>query len=273
MIKKVNGISLNVETYGDGAPIMLLHGFTGSLQTWKPFVSELISRCQVVLIDLVGHGFSDSPPDPARYSMGRVANDIASLLDALSIEKTSVLGYSMGGRLALHFALTYPERTKSLVLESASPGLASADEREARIKSDNELADFIEKYGVPAFVKRWENLSLFESQRRLPDELWERLHTDRLRNSSRGLASSLRGMGTGKQASLWESLSALNAPTLILAGELDLKFREIGLTMAQRAPNTTFKIIKGAGHTIHLEQPERFIEEVSRHIFIHGARF
>jgi len=255
-------IALNVEQAGSGPPLLLLHGFTGSAATWQPLLPELARVRRTLAVDLIGHGLSDSPVDPDRYRMERCVEDLCRLLDALRVERTDVLGYSMGGRVALQLAAFAPERIDALVLESASPGLATQTEREARIASDEALAESIGRDGLEAFVDRWQDQPLFASQASLPAEVRAAQRAQRLQSSPVGLANSLRGMGTGRQSSLWDRLPELRMRTLLVAGELDGKYREIARAMAAAMPAATASIIPGAGHTVHLEQPAAFLRVV-----------
>lgn len=239
-------------------PLVLLHGFTGSAANWRPLQDALAPRFTTIAIDLLGHGQSDAPADPARYAMAQSARDVAALLSAVVPGPVHLLGYSMGGRLALYLALTYPQRVQRLVLESASPGLAEAAARRDRVASDEALADRIEVEGVPAFVAHWEQIPLFASQQSLPDAVRSRLREQRLRNRAVGLANSLRGMGTGVQPALWDRLPALAMPVLLLSGEHDAKFCAIARQMAAQMPAATHVTIPDAGHTIHLERPDAF---------------
>jgi 2-succinyl-6-hydroxy-2,4-cyclohexadiene-1-carboxylate synthase len=168
----------------------------------------------------------------------------------------------MGGRLALYMALHYPARFSTLILESSSPGLKTQSEREERAKLDTVLATHIEADGIAAFVQYWESLPLFWTQKSLPLAEAQRLHQQRLNNYPRGLANSLRGMGTGTQPSLWDQLPKLNLPVLLLTGALDPKFVAIGKRMADTIPDAQLDIMPDAGHTIHLEQPEEYTEAV-----------
>src|SRR5215813_1603481 len=101
----VNGICLNVESTGTGDPLVLLHGFTGSAATWKSHAEAFARRFQVIAVDLHGHGLSDSPADPQRYSIEHCAEDLLAILDHFGYQRVNLLGYSMGGRVALHFAV------------------------------------------------------------------------------------------------------------------------------------------------------------------------
>ena len=170
----VNGIDLNVETSGrgDGPALLLLHGFTGDAATWQP-VLPYFDAYRTVRVDLIGHGQSDSPADPARYTMAHAVEDLMALLDHLDIEQTALVGYSLGGRVALHFALAAPELLWALVLESASPGIDDPMERDARFASDAQLAASLERDGIEAFVDRWQAQPLFASQLKLPAAVLE----------------------------------------------------------------------------------------------------
>lgn len=258
----LNGLRYNYSLLGDGPPLLMLHGFTGNLLYWQRLkLPRHYRRC---LIDLPGHGDTESPKDAGRYAMEHAAADLDAYRRSLNLERWSVLGYSMGGRLALYYALHYPQHLDALILESASPGLESAEEREERTKRDNDLADFIEREGVEEFVRRWEALSLFASQKRLPDEVRYYIREQRLRSDPRGLANSLRGMGTGVQPSLWGKLAALNVPTLLITGAEDEKFVRIGEKMANALSDAKLVQIDKAGHTTHLEQPEAFIRYITQ---------
>jgi len=255
----VNGVYLNVEAAGfQPPPLVLLHGFTGSHASWRALPADWSRQFQVIAVDLLGHGRSDAPADPARYAMDRCVADLASALDQLGAAAVNVLGYSLGGRVALHFAAAHPERVRALILESASPGLAIPEERAARIAADEALAGRLERDGLEAFVDYWERLPLFASQARLPAEARAALRAQRLQNNPVGLANSLRGLGTGAQPSLWERLPELHAPTLLVAGALDEKFTAIARQMAAHLPAARLGIVPDAGHTVHLEQPDTF---------------
>jgi 2-succinyl-6-hydroxy-2,4-cyclohexadiene-1-carboxylate synthase len=177
-------------------------------------------------------------------------------------EPLDLVGYSMGGRLALGFALTYPERVRRLVLESASPGLETDEERTARRAADEELAKQLEGEGVEAFVDRWEAQPLFASQSALPAEVRTAHRARRLRNDPRSLAAALRGLGTGVLPSYWRALEACEVPTLLLTGEVDMKFVDIAGRMQDRMRNARLVVVPGAGHAVHLERPQAWVEAV-----------
>jgi 2-succinyl-6-hydroxy-2,4-cyclohexadiene-1-carboxylate synthase len=252
---RVNEVCYNVERTGNGAPLVLLHGFTGSAASWDAHVPKFAARVSCIAVDFLGHGQSDAPDDPMRYSIENTAADLAALVDGLGIARAHVLGYSMGGRAALYFASKYPERVERLILESASPGLEDAAERAQRAASDADLADRIEREGIERFVEYWTNIPLFASQARLDEGARERLKEQRLKNQPQGLANSLRGLGVGVQLSLWDALASISMPTLLIAGALDVKFVLIAERMCRAMPRAQLQIVPDAGHVVHIEQP------------------
>jgi 2-succinyl-6-hydroxy-2,4-cyclohexadiene-1-carboxylate synthase len=259
----INGVRLGVELReadkANSPTLVLLHGFTGSAAGWGRHL-DVFATCglRVIALDMLGHGQSDAPEDPQRYSREHCQQDILSALGMLGVGKgeAMLLGYSMGGRIALYMA--FSDFFRALILESASPGVADPKEREQRRISDEMLAASIEREGIEAFVERWERLPLFASQVHLPKEVREALRTQRLCNCARGLEHSLRGVGIGVQPALHAQLPILHIPVLLIAGELDTKFCAIARQMAQTLPQAQLCIVPGAGHIVHLEQPEVF---------------
>ena len=252
-----SGHRYHIEIRGAGDPLLLLHGFSGAASTWHDIVNRLAPDFQLIAIDLLGHGASDAPADIASYRMEAVAADIVDLLDQLAVRDTSLLGYSMGGRLALFLACTYPGRFRALVLESASPGLADERARADRRLKDRQLADQIERDGVASFVANWESLPLWSTQTKVQISAQR---AQRLANRPQGLANSLRGMGAGAQPNLWGQLPNLTVLTSLIAGKHDDKFRRINQAMADAIPRSRLALIPAAGHNTHLEAPDAFCQ-------------
>lgn len=257
-INALGGAQLNVEQESSGPPVVALHGFTGSASTWVLLAAAAYEEFTVVAVDLPGHGGSDAPDDPDCYSMEAHVRSLAELLDHLGLQRVHWLGYSLGGRIALSAAIALPQRTASLVLESASPGLAAAEERAARVVEDERLADWIEEVGVERFADYWQTISLWASQARLPAATRDRLRAQRLTNSPAGLANSLRGVGTGAQPALHDRLGEMSAPALLIVGEEDAKYAAIAQEMHRAVAQSRLEVIAEAGHAAHLEQPQRF---------------
>jgi len=243
---------------GAGPPLVLLHGFTGSGASWARHVAVYARKCTCVTVDLPGHGQTAAPADPARYAMGRVVEDLGALCARLGFARAAWLGYSMGGRLALGVGVLAPEVVSALVLEGASPGLSDADERAARVASDEALAARLERDGLEPFIDYWQSIPLFATQERLPAERRAALRRQRLANNPAGLANSLRGMGQGAQPSFRDRLHEIQAPVLLLAGEEDTKFRALAAEMARAIPDSRCAPIPEAGHAAHFERPEVF---------------
>jgi len=247
---------LHAEEWGAGTPLVLLHGFTGSASTWEPARALLGARHRVIAIDLPGHGGSPAPAPSMR--LPDVADALIAVLDRASVRDAAWLGYSLGGRAALHVAAAHPLRVSRLVLESTTPGIADAGERLRRCASDDALAVRIEREGLPPFVERWMAQPLFASQRRLDGTILARERTIRLAQSARGLAAALRALGPGRQTPLWERLPAFGTPTLLVAGADDERYAGIATAMAHRLGNGRLAIVPEAGHAVHLENPVPF---------------
>lgn len=254
----INDVNYNVSVTGNGPPIILLHGFTGDSTTWNPLISYLNGSYKVISVDIIGHGQTDSPSDMSRYKMEHVSYDLMLLMEKMSINKAHILGYSMGGRLALSFAMFYPEKVISLILESSSPGLKTLGEREERKKSDALLANMIEEQGIESFIYYWEDISLFSTQKQLSKEKQKQIRNQRLANNKNGLANSLKGMGTGSQPSWWDQLERFNKPVKLICGEADEKFCDIAKEMELKFPDCQLTIVPKAGHAIHVEVSEIF---------------
>jgi 2-succinyl-6-hydroxy-2,4-cyclohexadiene-1-carboxylate synthase len=234
--------------------LVLLHGFTQTRQSWRRTVQALAGRYRALAPDLPGHG----------QAMHRTASfDAATAyVRALAPERFTLAGYSMGGRIALHAAFSLePER---LILIGAGPGLESAEERAARHAADDALAARIETIGIEPFAAEWGAQPLFAGQ---PERVRAAAYADRLRNTPRGLASALRGLGTGVMEPLWDRLPALAIPVTLIVGERDEKFRAIAERMRERLPDARVVVVPGTGHAPQLEAPE----EVAAAIYQSGS--
>ena len=199
------------------------------------------SNFTALCLDAPGHGNNDN----GARSLAQSADDIVA-----AMQPGILIGYSMGARMALHVALQHPQMVSQLVLISGTPGLATLAERSARLQSDNELADHIEKIGTSAFIDEWLALPIFSG---LSDQTNQR--NDRIRNTAKGLADSLRFAGTGTQEPQWSNLHQLSMPVHLIVGELDNKFRTIAKDMQPLLQSSEMKVVPNVGHTVHLEDP------------------
>lgn len=209
----------------------------------------------ILAIDLPGFGGTRSAG--IDYTMDAIADNIQSILTELNVSKVHVLGYSMGGRVALSFAVNHPESVERIILESSSPGIASSRDREERLLIDRKRADRI-TVDYSTFIDEWEQMALFDSQKHLTDEVQARQRANRLGQVPKEVADSLLKYGTGVQPSYWDRLYSMTMPVLLVAGEHDAKFRSVNSRMAEMLPNARFVIIEGAGHNVHMESEEKF---------------
>jgi len=217
--------------------LVLVPGFTQQAVAWGRVRTHLPSDLDAVALDVpTGLGFVE-----AAAAIGELGG------------RAVYAGYSMGGRLCLRLAVDRPDLVRGLVLLSASAGIADATERAARRDADEQLARDVERDGVDAFLDRWLHQPLFAT---LPPEA-AGLETRRAGNTVATLTHALRALGPGTQEPLWDRLGDLEPPLFPVAGTLDEKYVDIAFEMAKRVgPEVHPVLIGGAGHAVHLEQPE-----------------
>jgi 2-succinyl-6-hydroxy-2,4-cyclohexadiene-1-carboxylate synthase len=256
--------NLNYEVSGDRrSPVVLfLHGFMGSSADWREIMAALGDRAFCVAADLPGHGASLGLTTEAYTSEGS-ARAVINTLDELEVEHPIIVGYSMGGRLALYLALRYPERFAGLFLESASPSLESVSVREGRRTADGSKAKRLESGDLEAFLRDWYRQPIFASLA-WEEQLPRRTIEVRRHNDPEELARSLRGMGAGSQPSLWGELEGLCVPVLALAGGLDEKYVRVSSRMAGINPRIESVVVPEAGHSVHAETPAAYISLLGR---------
>lgn len=244
-----------------GAPaqpaLVCLHGFLGRGADWLRIAKILARERACFMPDLPGHGANTRLPLDAPLHFDALNAGLLALLDALELPQTHLLGYSMGGRAALYFAAHHPERVTSLTLESASPGIADPDERRARAAEDDRRAASILNRGLAAFVEHWYSLPLFRSLEAHP-LLRAEIVARRKVNHPGWAAKAIRELSPGRQPPVWNRLSNLKMPVLLVAGSLDEKYVRLGQQMAARLPRARLEVVPAAGHAVHLEQPARF---------------
>jgi 2-succinyl-6-hydroxy-2,4-cyclohexadiene-1-carboxylate synthase len=231
---------------------VLAHGFTQSARSWSNFRSLLEARLPettTIAVDLPGHG--DAPP-PADADLWASADRLVAAGGT-----GTYVGYSMGGRVALHAALAHRSAVERLVLIGATAGIDDPDERAARRADDESLADHIEAVGVATFIDEWLANPLFSGLTEATA-----MRTDRLRNTAAGLAASLRSTGTGTQVPLWGRLAEIECPVLVLVGEHDAKFTALGQRLVETLPRADLVVVADAGHSVHLEQADATVAAI-----------
>src|SRR5689334_4198450 len=207
---------------GMAPTVVFLHGFTHTGRSWQPVIAALGERYTSVADDIRGHGDAS---ERVPVLLEAVIEDVDA---AAGPECYTLVGYSMGGRIALHVALAAGDRVERLVLIGASPGIADDGERSARRRADEQLAAEIERSSIEEFARRWAQTPVLAG---LPPAALDAAHADRLRSTPAGLARALRGLGTGALPPLWERLGELSMPVTLVVGERDSKFQGIAAEM------------------------------------------
>lgn len=231
------------------APAVLAHGFTQNARCWGPFAAALAAHHPVRAVDLPGHGGTSPVAD---------LDEAAARLGAEG-GPAPYVGYSFGGRVALHLALARPDLVEALVLIGAHPGIEDEEERTARRRADDALADRLETVGLAAFLDEWLAQPLFAD---LGPEADQR--AERLTNDAHGVAEALRRLGTGTQRPLWGELATLDVPLLYVAGALDERYTAIGRrVVATVGGPAELVVVPDAGHAVHLARPKATAEAVA----------
>lgn len=246
-------------------PVLFLHGFTGSANDWDFVTENLEEKFTPIFVDLVGHGQSDSPDNPEYYGINFQIELLKNMCDYLDLDKINLVGYSMGGRLALAFATNFRENVESLVLESTSFGIVDKNDRLERIHSDEKLAKQIENSSIGDFIKYWINTPLFDSLNKVEPARLEKLLENKIkRNNQKGLKNSLLGCSTGKMKNYFLELGNLSTDIMLIVGALDQKFVGINTKANSLFTNSELRVIKESGHNVHFEKPKEFLKLLNR---------
>lgn len=265
------GIKLNVEFVKEfdknKNTVFLIHGFAGCTEDWKPIVESFPENFNYLLIDMIGHGKSDHPLVQNFYTTDSIVDQIKTIKEKLiQNSKIILIGYSMGGRAALCFATSYPEDIKGLVLESSSAGIKNEIERKKRYDDDLKLVDFISSHSIEEFIDYWQDLEIFNTQRRFSNEKLKKLKKQKYNNSKIGLMNIIRGFSTGIMPPLHDKLKKIQVKVILISGELDSKYTFINSKIVRGFYKAKHKVVKNSGHNTHLEEPKRFIEIITNYL-------
>ena len=264
MILEREDVSLSYFVAGEGPPVTLLHGFTQSGQSWRELIARMPEGWKWIVPDLRGHGQTVTKAG-APCSMDACTEDLVALWEELDLGRTHVVGYSMGGRLALHVAARRQERLLSLLTVGAHAGL-DEDAREGRRSGDEALAERIENEGIESFVDYWASLPLFAGLQRRGEGYVAQLRAERLQNHMAGLACSLRGMGAGVMEPLWDELGRVGVPSTFVAGQLDHAYVASARRLAATVRGGRLEVVPRAGHAVHQERPDAFARLLTNHL-------
>ncbi len=233
-------------------PVTCLCGFAQSGETWEE-VGALVGRGRWLAFDL------DATTLPAAVA------EVVARWDRMAIARSHLVGYSLGGRIALLLAATHPERILSLTAIGAHAGL-EGPERVARLADDRELADRIERSGIDWFAREWAARPLFAGLARRGPAFLAHLDAMRRRQRPERLAAVLRGMGAGATEPFWDRLGAITAPTLLVAGGEDIRYAALARRLATAITGARVEIVPKAGHAVHLERPAEFARLLGAHL-------
>lgn len=226
---------------------LLLHGFTGLAEDWGACWP---GNEPALAIDLPGHGGSIAPE-------GVFDDALCRLLVALPASIHRLVGYSLGGRLALGLLRLAPARFDQAVILSAHPGLSEPGERAARRAADQRWIALLEQKGLTAFVDEWERLPLFATQARLPVRCLAQQRQRRLRQRASALAASLRLHGLAEMPAMQEAIIQYPGELHWIAGAEDRRFSALAHEVAGWRPATQLHLLPGVGHNLLLEAPEQ----------------
>jgi 2-succinyl-6-hydroxy-2,4-cyclohexadiene-1-carboxylate synthase len=257
--------AFHYELRGDSChpKLLFLHGFMGRGNDFEVIVDALLPEFCCLTVDLPGHG-QTQVLDSVGYGMEALAPALFNLLPLLNFAPCHLVGYSMGGRLALYLSCLFPQQFLSVLLVSASPGLDTVAERTLRRHQDAVLATSLESEDWPTILTRWYEQPLFSSFKTC--QAFNAIFQKRLQNCPHQLAQALQGLGTGAQPSLWSALPSLQMPMTLVVGALDLKFVQINQRMATQIPLAQLKIVPACGHVVHAENSAAFMTALQAHL-------
>lgn len=250
---------------GEATPLVLLHGFMQDARAWDETAPALACDRPVLALDFAGFGGSERPDRDAPYRLEAMAASVADLVDEATPEgRAHVLGYSMGGRVALCLAKSRPDRVASLLLEAAGLGIEDPEERACANARDARWVEQLESGTMEDFVAYWESLPLFASQAGMPAERREAVRAMRRDCSPEVLSRVLRGAGQHTMPYFGEAVCGFPMPIYYLAGQLDRKYTKVALRLSATAGATV--TLLSCGHNAHTEQPEAFCEHVRSYL-------
>lgn len=239
--------------------IVFLHGFTGSSRDFLALPDSIISNYRCLIPDLPGHGKTQVIENEINFNTAGQITLLKEWLDSLRQSKFHLFGYSMGGRLALQFAVKNYHQLHSLILVSTTAGIDEVA-RTARVKADNELAEKILDSNPRDFLTAWLAQPLFKGITDSQDITKEVLR--RLPLQPSGLAWSLKYFGSGVMPSVWHQLINIKTPTLVIAGSKDQKYLALASKLVDLIKNSRLKVLP-TGHAPLIESPTLLWKQVA----------
>jgi pimeloyl-ACP methyl ester carboxylesterase len=245
----LGGAALDYSDDGRGMPLVLLHGFANDRLLWRPQVEAFRDRYRVIVPSLRGFGESTGA-DGAAIAMDRYADDVARLMDHLEIRTAVIAGISLGGYVALAFALAFPGRVRGLVLANTRAGADSPEALAAR----EEMARQVQLRGAEAAVELLGDRPFAPAA---PASLKSQVRAMFRRQATPGLLSATRGMAARPDRT--PALGSIRAPVLVIHGSDDRVIATSEAEHLHRAiAGSRFANIAGAGHLSNLDSPAQF---------------
>ncbi len=256
-IANINGVNLNYEVAGQGEAVVFLHGMTGSTKDWANQASVLSPKYRVVALDMRGHGKSAAPPKEEDYSVPIFAEDVCAILRMLDIKKCCLAGHSIGGFIALQFALEHQDMLAALVLVDTSSGQFARDPNYAQIRQ--KLDELARSQGMEAaFEYDSANNPMRIDRFQKHPELKEITRQKMLMTSVDGYLYASGSIG--KWEPVTPRLSEIKVPALIYCGDEDSGFTEATKVLKEGIADSEVVTVKGVGHNPHEEAPDIFNE-------------
>jgi 2-succinyl-6-hydroxy-2,4-cyclohexadiene-1-carboxylate synthase len=248
----------------DKTPLIFLHGFLGSRLDFLEVVSQFKDERLCLSLDLPGHGKDPVSLIEESYQLDHIAHSLVNFLESLNLCPCHLVGYSLGGRIALYLLLHFPDYFSSGILISTSPGLKTIEEQQDRIQKDRLLSQQLETESLDLFLERWYSQPLFHSIKSHP--AFEAMLERRIQGNPFELAKALRQLSLGQQPSLWDLLKENRIPLCLVVGGEDEKFCRLNQEMSQVCQDTQLVLFKGCGHTLHLENPSLLAQTIQTFI-------
>jgi len=262
-IAEVNGIRLYYEVTGKGRPVVFVHGFGCGIRSWDPQVAALARTHRVIAYDVRGHGLTDAPTDAAAYSQAASLEDLRQLLATLKLRRAAVIGLSMGGNIALNFALAHPGLVSALVIADTGAG---SDGHADWVATCQAFAAALDSGGTEAFADMAMASPLFAAYCAKGPAAQRFIRSCLMTHRARGVAHTAREV-LAKRRRIYElepQLKALRVPTLLIVGDGDTPCLKVHEFMARTIPGARSLVLRGTGHLSNLESPAVFNAAVAR---------
>lgn len=259
-----DGVRLHYEETGSGTPVIFVHEFAGDHRSWEPQMRFFGQRYRAITYAARGYTPSDIPEDVTKYSQARAADDIASVLNHLKIDKAHVVGLSMGGFATLHFGFRHPNRALSLCVAGCGYGAEKGQSTKFRAEAEA-IAAFLDDQGAEAFAEKYAygpTRVQFENKNPRGFAEFKQMLAEQ---SALGHRNTQLGVQRERPSlyDLVDQMKAITVPTLILTGDEDWPCLQPALLMKQTIPTSALSVMPNCGHTINIEDPDQFNRLVS----------